>query len=381
MAALKVAHLITGLATGGAEQMLYKLLSANDTERCHPLVISMVDRGTLGDAIERLGVPVYCLGMRRGAVEPHSLWRLCRILRRERPDLLQTWLYHADLLGFFGAKLASVPHVVWNLRCSNMDLGSYSRLTRLVARTGTWLSRYPDAVVANSHAGQRFHESQGYRPRRWKVIPNGFDLSQFAPNPQARCQVRAELELPRDAFLIGLVARFDPMKDHETFLRAAQVLVQRQVEASFVMVGAGVDPGNPTLRRLVTELGLGERVRLLGERRDVARITAALDIASSSSRGEGFSNVIGEAMASGIPCVVTDVGDSASIVDGTGRIVPPGQADALAEAWIDLERIGPDERRRLGADARRRVQENFSLASVAAAYQDLYNQIVRIGET
>lgn len=375
-AALKIAHLITGLSTGGAEQMLYKLLSGDDGTGFRPLVVSMTDRGPLGDAIADLGVPVYCLGMRRGVADPAALWKLWRILRRERPHLLQTWLYHADLLGLVAGKLARVPHVVWNVRCSDMDFSRYSALTGLTVRAGAWLSHWPDAVVVNSYAGKRLHEDLGYRPRRWEVIPNGFDLEKFQPDPDARTRFRESMGLPGEAFLTGHIARFDPMKDHETFLRAARMLIERRPDARFILVGNGVDRLNRALGDLVTELGLDEGAYLLGERQDVNAIMPALDIVSSSSAfGEGFPNVIGEAMACGVPCVVTDVGDSARLVANTGKVVPPRDPHALAAAWDELFRIGPDERQRLGLAARRRIQAHFSLPAIVGRYQGFYQNI------
>ena len=378
MTAVKIAHLITGLSTGGAEQMLYKLLSRNDGSRFQPCVISLMDQGTLGKPITDLGIPVFFLGMRRGVPDVTGIWKLWNILRRERPRLLQTWLYHADVLGLLGGKLVGVPHVIWNLRCSNMNLAEYSKVTGLTMRAGARLSHWPEAIIVNSRAGQRFHEELGYRPKHWEFIPNGFDLDHFKPNQSARVQLRERLKRPEDAFLIGHVARFDPMKGHEIFLRAAHMIAKRRAGPQFVLAGRDVEITNTTLRGLIDDLELNDRVHLLGECHEVAHITAALDVASSSSVfGEAFSNAIGEAMACGVPCVVTDVGDSAIIVGDTGNVVPPGDPEALAEAWDDLLCISPEERQRIGSAARRRVQTCYSLSDVTDRYQRFYQDIAQ----
>jgi glycosyltransferase involved in cell wall biosynthesis len=369
--ALKVVHLITGLRVGGAEMMLYKLLSATDPARFRSVVVSLTDGGPVAERIAGLGVPVHSLGMPPGAPTLAGARALLRLLARERPHVLQTWMYHADLLGLLAGRALGVPRIAWNLRCSN--LGERSRLTRWTIRAGAWLSRGPNVVVVNSEAGRAFHASLGYRPRRWAVIPNGFDLERFAPNPGARASVRAELGVGPDTPLLGLVCRHDPMKGHDTFLRAAAALAATGPEVHFVLAGRDVTPANPVLATLLAGHPAGSTLHLLGERADVPRLLAALDVAtSSSSYGEGFSNVIGEAMACAVPCAVTDVGDAASVVGDTGMVVPPRDPAALAEAWRRLLCLGPDGRRRLGEAARQRVGHCYSLAAVVCQYEELY---------
>ena len=207
-----------------------------------------------------------------------------------------------------------------------MDLQQYAASTTLVVKLLSRLSRLPDAVVVNSKAGRRWHEGLGYRPRRWEFVPNGFDTVEFRPDASARTGLRAELGLDSNAILVGLVARYDRMKGHEDFLRAAARLHEEHDKVHFVLAGRGVEAGNTALAAIASALGLDGAVHFLGERADVRRVTAALDIAVSASRfGEGFSKAIGEAMACGVPCVVTDVGDAAVLVGETGRVVPPRQ--------------------------------------------------------
>jgi glycosyltransferase involved in cell wall biosynthesis len=373
---IKIMHLITDLATGGAEVMLYKVLSCLDRSQFQNSVVSMTDRGSLGDKIETLQVPVFTLGLRRGIPDPRALFRLLRLLRAERPHILQTWLYHSDLLGLAAGRLARVPVVAWNTRCSDMDLREYPKLTSVVLRILVWLSRFPDVVIYNSNAGQLFHQCLGYQPRKSSVIPNGFDLDEFRPDPDARFWFRKELGLSPVAPLVGLVARYDPMKDHENFLRAAASVVKQRPGIHFVLVGRGVDGSNQGLITEIRNHNISLNLHLLGTRHDIRNIMPALDmLVLSSAFGEGFPNVLGEAMAAGVPCIVTNVGDAPKIVGDTGRVVQAKDADGLAAAIREVVDMPAEERDRLGRAARRRIEECFSLASVVRQYEGLYREL------
>lgn len=368
---MKIVHLITNLEVGGAEMMLYKLLSGIDRQRFQNIVVSMVRIGSVGKKIEALGIPVYTLGMQRSRPSRRALKSMIGVLKKEQPTILQTWMYHADLLGLFAAWFGSVPHTVWNIRCSNME-GMRSQ-TALILRLCSRLSARPSAVVVNSITGRAVHDALGYRARRWEVIPNGFDLEQFKPDPSAYKSVRAELGIGADTPLIGLLCRYHPMKDHRTFLQAAKHLANTRSDVHFLLAGAEVDCSNPELSHLVADYGLERSVHLLGERHDTPRLLAALDIATSSSAyGEGFSNAIGEAMACGVPCVVTDVGDAAQIVDTTGIVVPPRDPQALAKQWAYLLDAGPVVRRDMGKASRARIQQHYSLEQIVSDYENLY---------
>lgn len=377
MTAMKVVHLITGLNVGGAEMMLYKLVSRTDRERFHNTVVSMIDVGPIGQRIRELGVEVRSLGMRRGWPNPSALVALARLLSRERPALLQTWMYHANLLGSAAGLVAGTPQVVWNVRCSDAVLNQASRRTIWTIKASARVSHWPSAVVVNSRAGQQLHVSLGYRPRSWHVIPNGFELGRFSPDGTARDAVRDELGMERDGLLIGLIGRDDPMKGLDTFLQGAMELNACYPEAHFLLAGRGVVPTNDALTAVIKGHPVERSVHLLGERDDVPRLLAALDVAVSSSRTEGFSNVIGEAMACGVPMVVTDVGDSALVVGDTGLVVPPRNPQALAKGCIELIEAGPEARRARGRAARERVREQFSLDRVVGAYEDLYASVGR----
>jgi glycosyltransferase involved in cell wall biosynthesis len=368
-----IVHLITGLETGGAERMLSRLVRRTDRHRMRSVVVSITDAGHLGLSLAKAGIEVISLEMRRDKPDPYGLLRLARIVRGLHPDILQTWLYHADFFGLMVKRLANVPHLVWNLRCSDMAL---SPAAAGVRRLLSWYSAMPDAVIVNSRAGLSFHERIGYRPRRWEYIPNGFDTVEFAPDAAARGRLRSEFGFPEDAIVIGLPARYHPMKDHGTFLKAAAAIAAKRSEACFLLVGSGTEPTNPALAKAVAGLGLTDRTRLLGERSDMPALYAALDIATlSSAWGEGFPNVLGEAMACGLPCAVTDGGDVRELLGDAGLVVPRCDPEALAGAWQALIAIGAEGRRSRGSKARASIVRDYDLGVITGRYEALYADI------
>ncbi len=387
-----IVHLITTLEVGGAEKMLMKLLSFMESGKFVNQVVSLRDIGPVGREIINMGIPVFALNMHRGRYTVCGVVNLINYLHSKRPTILQTWLYHADFVGLITGKLAGIKNICWNIRCSYMDIDKYSIISRWIIRICSLLSRFPNVVLTNSYEAKKYHIKLGYKVKRWKVIPNGFDLDKFKPDESAKPRLISELGLEkhileselneeeikegeRDVILIGFVARHDPMKDHSTFIRAGCILLNERIDVHFIFVGKGIDVGKKSIR-----IQIPERFRnyfhLLGERDDVESITAGLDIGSSVSRGEGFSNTIGEAMACGVPCVVTDVGDSARIVGDTGRVVPPKNPEALANAWKGLIDMGQEGRRSLGFSARKRIKEHFEISKVVKQYEELYTSLL-----
>ncbi len=369
---IRVTHVIAGLELGGAEMMLYKLLSASDRAHFQPSVISLSDLGPLAPRIAGLGIPVSALQMTRGRLEPRPLGRLARRLSARRPHVVHTWMYHADLLGGAMARATGRAKVVWGLRGS-VDPRLSKRSSRMTARACLRTSRWlPDRVVSCSERLAEMHVALGYDPARMMVIPNGFDLARFTPDTALRVQSRRSLGVEAQ-LLVGLVGRYDPQKDHRTFLRAAGELASARGDVRFVMCGPGVDGGNGELTRQIAELGIGERCSLLGPVEDPRGVLNALDVlVCSSAFGEGFPNVLGEAMACGVPCVTTDVGDAAMIVAGSGRVVAVGDWRALAHEVHGLLELDAPARAELGDRARARVQRDFSLSGVARRFEELY---------
>lgn len=358
--------------------MLVKLLSGLDRSEFECAVVSLMDEGTLGGRIRELGIEVMCLGMKRGASFPQAIARLRRAATAFRPDVVQGWMYHGNLAASTLRRLGfGRTPIIWNVRQSLYGLDLEKRGTAWVIRAGAWLSRTPAAIIYNSRLGAEQHEAIGFDVAHRQLIPNGFDVARFRPDPEARMRVREELGIASSDVVIGLIARYHPMKDHRNFLWAAALLEKSRPGARYVLAGRGVDRNNPEFADTLDELSLWDRVLLLGERSDVPALMAAFDIAClTSAWGEGFPNVIGEAMACGVPIAATEVGDSGWIVGDTGRVVPPREPALLARAWEELIALGPEVRAMLGARARERVVAEFSLEHVIAQYGELYRAVL-----
>ena len=368
-------HVITSLGLGGTETVLLRLLERT-TSTCEVVVLQRT--GIVGDAIERLGVPVRSLGLHSRVPTPRSLWTLARWARAFRPDVVQTWLYAADLAGGV-AGLATGAPVLWNLRNTMIDSPGLSFGTRAVIRLAAATARIiPARIVCGSEAAAVAHVRAGYPAARIVVIPNGIDIAQFRPDEQHREAVRAELRLPSDAVVIALIGRFDPLKDHRNFIDAAARVSRHAPNAAFVLAGDGISSDNDMLMSWIRDAGIGNVTHLLGRRMDVARIMAATDVAVLSSRSEGFPNVVAEAMACGVPCVVTDVGDAAEIIGDTGIVVPPRDAQALADGCLRLIDAGPEVRRQSGERARNHIAERYSLDAMVERYDSLHAELARV---
>jgi glycosyltransferase involved in cell wall biosynthesis len=376
---LRVAHVITGLDTGGAETLLVRLLERLDRRVADGAVISLKDAGTLGARIEALGVPVRALELRPRPL-PSDVAKLRSAIRASAADLVQTWMLHANVLGGATTRFAHPMSngrapVVWGVHVSVVDPAVLGKVAALTQRAERALSRsVPVKIVACSQSAFDVLTGLGYPRPKLELIPNGFDLDRFHPDSSAGRAVRRELGIPEAAPVVGHVARFHPIKDHRTLLAAAQRVAERIPNVRFVLCGAGVTDQNPALAGWAAPLG--ERVHLLGERGDVGRMYHAFDLAISSSSGEALPLVIGEAMASGIPVVATRCGDSPQLVGATGRVVPVRDPDALADATAGLLELPDEERRRLGEAARHRIADRYDIDDMAAHYVELWQRVL-----
>jgi glycosyltransferase involved in cell wall biosynthesis len=378
---IRVLHVITDLALGGAETMLLKLVRRSHPDRFAHAVVSLHSEGTMVPRFREARIEVHSLGMSTSRPPVAPLVALRSRLRDFDPDVIQGWMYHGNLAGLVGRWLAaSRAALAWNIRQTLYDLGNEKRMTAAVIRAGAMLSRRPAAIVYNSATSAGQHEQLGYEPRSRRLIPNGFDCDAFAPDAQVRARMRAALGFRETDVVVALVTRFHPMKGHRTFIAAAAQVAQAHPEARFLIVGRGVGSPDAGVIDALERAGLKDRAIVLEERHDIAELYNATDIACSSSAwGEGFSNAIGEAMACGVPCVVTDRGDSAAIVADTGIAVAASDPAAMASAIGALVAAGSEGRRTLGEAARRRVQERYSLDAVVAQYESLYEALAKDG--
>jgi glycosyltransferase involved in cell wall biosynthesis len=377
---VKVLHVIGSLDVGGAEIMLAKLLRAT-AGLVDARVVSLTADGPIGDRIRGLGVETVFLGMRRGAPDPRGIFALAREIRDFRPKVVQTWMYHSDLIGGLAALLAGRPPVIWGVRNAELEEQTAKWATRQTLRICALVSGLiPARIVSCSERGREFHVARGYRADKFDVIPNGFDLEAFRPDPAARKAVRIDLGIPVNAPAVGMVARYHPMKDFENFARAAALASRDLPDLRFVLCGEGVSADNAQLVGWLRDAGVLGRTSLLGRREDVPRVLASLDLFTLSSATEGFPNALGEAMACGIPCVSTDAGDARFILGESGRVVPVRSPKALADAWVELLRRDETARLRAGEAARQRMASRFSMPAVGAAFCELYPSVVRGGQ-
>jgi glycosyltransferase involved in cell wall biosynthesis len=373
----RVVHVINSFGFGGAEAMLCNLLLRTDRERFDVSVVALIDDMSVAAPVLEARIPLVTMGMSPGVPDPRGILRLARHLVRVRPDVVQTWMDHSNLIGAAAAALAGFPHVIWGVHHSNHVPALTKRSTLFTVNACSWLSRsLVSRIVFCSEHARTLYARRGFAPGKMRVIPNGFDTARFRPDADARRAVRDELGVAAGAPLVGLVARYDRFKDHATFVRAAARVARDVPAARFVLCGAGVDRNNPALASLIEAAGIGEQCHLLGPRGDVPRLLAAFDVLASSSVSEAFPLVLGEAMACGVPCAATDVGDSALIVGPTGRIVPPQDPASLAAALTQLLALPGDDRRRLGDAARARVCRLFDLGAVTRQYERLYESLV-----
>jgi len=376
---MKIIHIITGLSIGGAEQALYNLLKGGLAERFDNCVISLRDKGPMGLKISLLGVPVIALNMHAKKLPLAGLVKLIRIIREFSPDLIQGWMYHGNLIGSFSRVVApGKPALVWNVRHSLSDLSQEKIATRQVIRINRWFSFGADVILYNSHRSREQHEVFGFSKVGAKVIPNGIDTHIFSFSSKDRKHIRSKLGIPENACVVGHMARLHPMKDHAIFIQAAKSLSYRYQNLYFLLSGRDVSFDNIMLSQLLSSQ-VRHRFYFLGERNDVHKLMSAIDIfCLSSAWGEGFPNVLGEAMATSIPCVATDIGDSALVVNKTGIIVPPCDVNALEEGIESLLTISSEDRISLGRSALERVEVNYKLSKIVEKYASLYNELAKI---
>ena len=373
---MKILHIIVGLGVGGAELMLKRLAESHRHSTIYEhKIISLTTVGKVGLELRKLGVDVRSLEMGSVLDVPRVLWKLSRIIKLETPGIVQTWMYHADLLGGLAARFAGNRRIVWGIRTTDVQAGG-SRATTLVRKVCAWLSsKIPHTIVCAADASRRAHITVGYDATRMTVVPNGFDLTRLVATPEQRVGLRQMCGFDDTHVVVGTLGRFNPAKDHANFVRAAGLVAQDHPEVRFLMVGRELTSDNAVLMHWIQQTGCADRFVLLGERADAAVCLSAMDIFGLSSRTEGFPNVVGEAMAMGVPCVVTDVGDAAMLLADTGVVVPKEDSSALALGLGQLLTLEADVLHAQGQMARQRIVAEFTIMRARDRFEAVYQRV------
>lgn len=377
---MRILHITTTVGTGGAERMLLNVVAEGQKYGIRHGVVALRRDGMLADPLRQAGARVWNCGLEAGQASLHAGREIRKALITFAPNIVQGWMYHGNLAACLARTLLAMPPFIWGIHHTVDDINNEKRMTRGLIRLGAYLSRWPTKIVYVSRASHRQHRALGYHDERATVIPNGFDCRRFRPRPGAREELRRALGLSSDTMVLGKVAVVRPMKDHANLLKACALLKRRALPFHLVLIGRRASEDNADLMRLIEQTGMGDRVSLLGERHDMPTLIAGLDVlVVSSAWGEAFPIVLGEAMASGVPCVTTDLGDSAWIVGDAGIVVRPRDPEALAEGMAQLITTDVETRRQLGMRARARIAQNFGLPHALERYHDLYREVVLQG--
>jgi glycosyltransferase involved in cell wall biosynthesis len=382
---MHVVHIIPSLHVGGAELALLRLIghgvadqvdADHGANRVRHTVISMTPLGSLGREFAAARIPVVWLDFSKRPLR--SFASLCLWLRRHRPDVVNTWMYHADVLGGLAARLCGILAVVWGVRSTSVGGVLPHWRLRILCRLSALMShRVPSAIVCVAEAARLSHIAFGYRADRMHVIANGFDVQALNPNQVDAAAARVLHGFAPEHIVVGHVGRYCNEKDHVGFLKAARLALDREPALRFVMAGRAVSPSNPVLQRTLDELGLNGFVRLLGERPDVAAVLRSFGMFCLSSTFEGFPNVLGEAMAMALPCVSTDAGDARVLVGDTAEIVPISDPQAMANALLALARLTPEQRAQRGAAARTRIVNHYTVELMRQQFEAVYCAVVQ----
>jgi glycosyltransferase involved in cell wall biosynthesis len=363
---MKVVHIITGLGDGGAEHTLFKICKYDNVN--NHVVISLKGPGKYYSLLKRLGIEVYCLNIN---IFFYKFFFLIKLLYTLRPDIVQTWLVHGDLIGGIAARLAGIKNILWNIRYSNFEIKKAKLTTILIVKILIKLSYViPQSIVVVSKKAKKIYERSGYDKKKLILIPNGYDLLILKPSKLQKRFFKKKYKIKKSTLVIGNIARHDPKKDHLNLLNSLSIVRSKNINFICILAGSNIDRNNISLVTKIKELKLSNYVKLIGQKDNIIEIMNGLDIyIQSSSYGEGFPNVVAEAMACGVSCVVTDVGDAAFIVGKTGVVVPPNNSIQLANALEKtIRKIGTKDLKNKSYKSRLRIKENFDIIKMIKLY-------------
>lgn len=369
---MDVLHIIADLNVGGAETMLKRLIESDPVAVPNTVVVSLTTLGSIGESLRAQNVKVHALGMSSPLDAPIILWRLVRLIRQYRPRIVQTWMYHADFLGGLSARLAGSCAIVWGIRCTTIPQGPLSVTFWLVRLCAICSHIVPHRIICCAKSAEATHVKMGYAAHKITVIPNGYDFSSFDRNSVSRAKARIELGYDDNEIVIGIVGRFDPLKDFRNFVVAASIVAAKIGNVRFLMVGRNLECSNHKLYRWIEDTGFAKRFQLVGEQSNVSYFLSAMDVFCLSSVNEGFPNVVVEAMAMELPCVVTLAGDAAEILGCNGFAVPVKDSVSLAEALFRMCALDPEERRNLGEMGAEKVRKEYGIKNIRQKYEDVY---------
>jgi len=371
---MQVLHIITGLGDGGAEALLYRMCKF-DKEHNH-IVISLMDEQKYGPLLKEIGVVVHTLSFPKGKIKFSGFFKLYKLIKQIKPDVVQTWLDHADMIGGIVARLAGIKNIVWGVHHTALVKGESKLSTIFISKINVFLSYFiPKKIIYCAQESKKAQEKIGYKKAKGVVVLNGYDIEGFTQNDSLSAEVRNDLSINADSFLIGHVGRYDPQKDLSNLIEAFALLNQKKLDFDAVIVGANLDNNNRDLLLMVNKNGLSKYVHLLGRRDDITAIMNGIDLFVLSSKSEAFPNVLNEAMLCGTPCVTTDVGDAGKIVRDTGWVVRPKDSEALANAIINAseeKELNKSIWLQRKKDCRKRVVENFSLEKMVKEYKKVW---------
>ena len=371
---MKILHIISGLKRGGAETQLFRICQF-DRDNDH-IVVSLSNKEGYGDILKKINVSVYALNFSSGRINISGLIKLYRIMKQLKPDVVQTWMNHADLIGGIIARIAGIKNIFWGVHQTVLIKGKSKASTIMIVKLNAILSKLiPNKIIYRAEKSREVHELIGFKKSKGVVIQNGYDIKVFHQNDSLGKNFRDKLKISQDAFIIGHVASYDPLKDQDTLIKSLGNLLQRKIKFIAILVGTNLDHLNDDLVSSLKDNGLSDNVHLLGIRDDILSVMNAIDLFLLSSISEAFPNVLNEAMLCGTPCLTTDVGDSALIVGNTGWIVQPKDSKAMADACVDAfnekEQNNGNWKKRKEA-CRERIIENFSFEKMINKYKDIW---------